>query len=274
MSLHVRSLASGSSGNAFLVWTPTSVVLVDAGLSARRIERALQQQAIDPASLSAIVLSHEHHDHAQGVGPLARRYRMPIVATPGTIEALRPSLPGATFRPLHDGGLTIGDLDLWSFPIPHDANDPAGVLLHHDRWTVGVALDCGHVEPPMIEALREADLIVVEANHDREMLLATAYPWATKHRIMSDRGHLSNMQAAQLLHEVGVDGRRRDVWLAHLSEHANDHPQGVIRRVRNTLDVLGPPPFRFAVAERDRPSAAWHSDLTLTQGALFAADDL
>lgn len=271
MSLYVRSLASGSSGNAFLVRTSACTFLVDAGLSARALERHLRQHGVEPRTLTAIVVSHEHHDHAQGAGPLARRYGVPVVCTAGTAEALGYERAGIGVRRLTDDGVTVGDAEVWGFALPHDAAEPVGLLLRHDGWTVGVALDLGHVQPHIVAALREANLLVVEANHDRERLLATAYPWSIKHRILSDRGHLSNLQAAELLHAVADDGRRRDVWLAHLSERANDQPRGVVRDVRNYLDLLGTPPptLTLAVAQRGAPSATWHSDLSLQQGELF-----
>ncbi len=156
--------------------------------------------------------------------------------------------------------------------MPHDAAAPVGVLLRHDGHTVGLALDCGHVQPHMAGALREADLLVVEANHDRERLLATAYPWSTKHRIMSALGHLSNFQAAELLHAVASDGKRRHAWLAHLSERANDRPKGVIQFMRNYLNMLGGAPLDLGVALRDRPSVSWSSDLAMRQDSLFPHD--
>jgi phosphoribosyl 1,2-cyclic phosphodiesterase len=270
MSLLVRSLASGSSGNAFVVCSAGSTVLLDAGLSARTLERRLVQQGIEPASLTAIVLSHEHHDHAQGVGPLARRFGVPVVCTPGTAQALGDVLQGVEVVPLHADGVTVGDVDVWGFPLPHDASDPAGILLKHAAWTVGLALDLGHWQPHMVDALQQADLVVVEANHDRERLIASPYPWSTKRRILSDYGHLSNLQAAELLSAVMQDGRARAAWLAHLSEKANDHPQGVVQAVQNYLDMAGVPIPRLTVAQRDKPSALWHSDHTLQQNDLFA----
>jgi phosphoribosyl 1,2-cyclic phosphodiesterase len=269
MSLQFRSFASGSSGNAFLARTSSGSFLVDAGLSARYLERQLRDHGIEPGMLTAIVVSHEHHDHAQGAGPLARKYKVPVVCTSGTAKALAPQLQGVEVRLCHTDGITVGDADIWSFPLPHDAAEPAGLLLRHGDWTVGVALDSGHVQPQMITALQEADLVVIEANHDRERLLATVYPWSTKHRILSDQGHLSNLQAAQLLEAIGADGRQRDVWLAHLSEKANDHPRGVVQFVRNYLDMLMLAPRSIAVAQRDRPSATWHSDHALYQPSLF-----
>ncbi len=271
MSLRVRSLASGSSGNAFLVWSAGGALLIDAGLPARTLERQLQLHDVTPSRLAAIVVSHEHHDHAQGAGPLARRYGVPIVCTAGTAGALRESIAGVEVRLLHADGITVGDVDLWSFPVPHDAADPCGILLRHARCSVGFALDLGHAPSHVAEALRDADLIVLEANHDREKLLGAPYPWSTKHRIMGERGHLSNLQAAQLLSAIASDGRPRDVWLAHLSEKANDHPAGVIRRVRNYLDVLDTATLRLDVAQRDRPSATWHSDQAMRQVGLFDA---
>jgi phosphoribosyl 1,2-cyclic phosphodiesterase len=269
MSLHVLSLASGSSGNAFLVRTAGGTYLVDAGLSARALERQLTQHGVDPQSLTAIVVSHEHHDHAQGAGPLARRYNAPIVCSAGTARALGTSIQGVDLRLIHADGISIGDVDIWSFPVPHDAAEPCGLLLRHAHWTVGIALDLGHVPEHVPVALQEADLLIVEANHDRERLLASPYPWSTKHRILSQQGHLSNLQAAQLLEAVARDGRRRDVWLAHLSEKANDRPQGVVQFVEHYLNLLGAPSLRLAVAQRNRPSVSWHSDHALHQAELF-----
>jgi phosphoribosyl 1,2-cyclic phosphodiesterase len=269
MSLQVRSLASGSSGNAFLVRTTAGIFLIDAGLSARALERILRQHSVDPSALTAIVLSHEHHDHAQGAGPLARRYQVPIICTPGTAQAMGAAIQGVEVRTLHADGISVGDVDLWSFALPHDATEPVGVLLRHQQWTIGVALDFGHIQSHIIAALQQADLVVIEANHDRERLLATAYPWSTKHRILGEYGHLSNLQAAQLIEAIAQDGRRRDVWLGHLSEKANDHPRGVITFVRNYLDMSDLPPVTLTVAQRDKPSASWHSDLALQQGELF-----
>src|SRR3712207_6256849 len=115
MSLLVRSLASGSNGNAFLVRSPASTLLLDAGLSARALARLIQQHGVDPGSLTAIVVSHEHHDHAQGAGPLARRYNIPVVCTAGTTHALDGVLAGVAVRTLHADGITVGDIDLWGF---------------------------------------------------------------------------------------------------------------------------------------------------------------
>lgn len=266
MSLQVTSLASGSSGNAFLVQTATGTMLVEAGLAARTLERHLRRRGVDPAALDALVISHEHHDHVQSAATLARKYGVPIIASAGTAEAMGEEWKGLDIRTLDTEGLTIGGADVYGYPVPHDAIAPQGILLASEGYTAAWALDLGHVPEYVAPILQQADLIVVEANHDRERLIKHApYAWSVKNRILSDTGHLSNLQAAALLQQVGDDGRPRSVWLAHLSERANDNPPGVIRAVKNVLDIVGVSSLRLSVAERDRPSVAWHSDLLAQQ---------
>ncbi len=272
MSLTITSLASGSSGNAFLVQTGTAAVLVEAGLAARRLERHLRQRGVDPAGLSAIVVSHEHHDHVQGAGPLARRYGVPLVCSAGTATALAGEWKGLVIRPLSATGTTIDDMDVWGFPVPHDGAEPQAILLGHGGHTAGWALDLGHVPDDLAAVLAAADLLIIESNHDRELLMAAPYSWSVKHRILSERGHLSNLQAAEVLANIGADGRKRSVWLAHLSERANDRPAGVLRLARNYLAMAGITRLDLSIAERDRPSVTWQSQLAfLQQGALFDA---
>jgi phosphoribosyl 1,2-cyclic phosphodiesterase len=270
MSLTITSLASGSNGNAFLVQTSSAAMLVEAGLAARTLERHLRQRGVEPAELSGIVLSHEHHDHVQGAGPLARRYGIPLICSGGTAEAMAAEWKGLDVRPLGLDGVTVGGVDLWGVPLPHDAVAPQAILLRHDRYTAGWALDLGHVPSYLADALAETDLVVVEANHDREKLISEApYSWPIKNRILSPLGHLSNLQAAELLARVGADGRKRVVWLGHLSERANDHPRGVLRYVANYLQMSGVTCLQLAIAERTRPSVAWTSTQALRQSLLF-----
>jgi phosphoribosyl 1,2-cyclic phosphodiesterase len=269
MSLQITSLASGSSGNAFLVQTTTGTMLVEAGLAARTLDRHMRRRGVDPSQLDAIVISHEHHDHVQGAATLARKYGLPIIASVGTATAMREEWKGLDVRILDTEGLTIGGADLYGFPVPHDAVEPQGILLSHAGHTAAWALDLGHVPEHVAPILQQADLIVVEANHDRERLIKQApYAWSVKNRILSKTGHLSNLQAAELLQQVGSDQRARSVWLAHLSERANDNPAGVVRLIKGILDISGISSLRLAVAERDRPSVAWHSDITFYQASL------
>lgn len=257
MSLTVTSLASGSNGNAFLVETGTQALLVDAGIAARTLEKHLRQRNVDPAALSAIVVSHEHHDHILSVERLARRYGIAVVCSQGTANAMGPAWQGLEIRALNTTGTTVGDVELWGFPLPHDATDPQGILLAHKQQKVGWAVDLGHAPEYLVEWLNDTDLVIVEANHDRELLLGSAYPWGLKNRILGPKGHLSNVQATELLLKLGDRDRTRSVWLAHLSENTNDHPRNVLKIVQNQLD-MGQVKFRkIEIAERNRPSVTW-----------------
>ena len=269
MSLIVTSLASGSSGNAFLVQANDCVVLVDAGLAVRTLERHLKNRCVDPATISGIVVSHEHHDHVCGAGPFARRYGIPIVCSEGTASAMAAAWRGLSVLPLCSSGTSIGGVEVWGFPVPHDAAEPQAIVLQHGTSTVAWAVDLGTVPPHLEDDLADADLVIVEANHDRERLLASAYPWSTKNRILSDRGHLSNLQAAEFLARLGGDGRTRTAWLAHLSANTNDQPRGVLRIVQTYLEMAGVGELTLEIAERDRPSVTWPNPQALTQRHLF-----
>lgn len=269
MDLNVTSLASGSSGNAFLIETTGHALLVEAGLSMRALERHLRMRGVEPAALSGIVVTHEHHDHAQGAGPLARRYGIPLISSAGTAQAMAGDWKGLDLRTVDDEGLTIGDIDIWGMPLPHDAAQPLGLLLAHGGYTVGLAIDLGHVPDYLAGVLRAADLVIVEANHDRERLTQAPYTWPIKNRILSPLGHLSNSQASALLADIGMDGRKRTVWLAHLSERANDHPRGVMRLIDNYLQMSGITTMQLDIAQRNRPSAAWRSGHALEQRTIF-----
>lgn len=269
MDLNVTSLASGSSGNAFLVESSGHALLVEAGLSMRALERHMRMRGVEPPTLSGIVVTHEHHDHAQAAGALARRYGIPLIASAGTAQAMAGDWKGLDLRTVDDEGITVGDIDIWGMPLPHDAAEPIGLLLAHGGYTMGLAIDLGHVPEYLANVLRAADLLIVESNHDRERLIQAPYTWPIKNRIMSPLGHLSNSQAAALLAEIGADGRKRTVWLAHLSERANDHPQGVMRLIDNYLQMSGITTMQLEVAQRNRPSAAWRSGHTLEQRTIF-----
>lgn len=259
MSLSVTSLASGSSGNAFLVQAGPHALLVEAGLSARLIERHLRQRGVDPATLRAIVVSHEHHDHVQSAGSLARRYGLPIVCSSGTERAMAGEWDGLEVRRLGGAGLTIAEVELRGFDLPHDAEEPMGILLAYAGCVVGLATDLGAVPDHLPAYLSQADLVIVECNHDRELMGTSGYPVPIQRRILGERGHLDNLAAARLLEQIGKDGRARTIWLAHLSERANHHPRGVLRVVRNYLDMADVTCLRLHVAERDHPSTTWSS---------------
>ena len=244
------TLASGSSGNCLLVRGGGSQVLVDAGISCRRIVTALRQLGVDPRALDGVLITHEHSDHIAGLATLTKQYRLPVYASRGTgwelcrriafvEDLLRPFEPGAAFQ--------AGDLEVTSFPTPHDAAQSVGYVLSHGEKRAVVATDLGYVPPEVERAVRGADLLVCEANHDVEWLQSGPYPYYLKARILGDRGHLSNEAGAELAW-TAVEGGARTVVLAHLS-HENNTPQRAHEVVRALLERRGAAVGRDVILE-------------------------
>lgn len=269
MTLCVTSLASGSSGNALLVRAGAAALLIDCGISQRAIERHLRHAGLAPGDLAAILLTHEHGDHTLSAGPLARRYGIPIVANGPTAAALGEALDDVTLRELPVGAeLEIGGCAVQSFPVPHDAAAPVGYTVAAGGWCVGVAVDMGSWDGTVIAGLSPADLVVVEANHDRERLRSAPYAWPIKQRIYSPLGHLDNIDAGALLACLGADRRPRTAWLAHLSEQANS-PQIALRAVAGVLNLARVGCISLAALPRRAP-LTWESDRHMRQSELFA----
>lgn len=243
--MRVVSLGSGSSGNSLLVQTSRTAVLVDAGFSARTIVSRLRQVGVTPSMLSAILLTHEHSDHTNGAAVFAVAHNIPLVSDPRTLKAVlnQPQALQTLQRDLLREELHVGhstkfaDLDVRSFAISHDAVAPCGYVLSTGAWTVAVATDTGECAPQVVEALRGAHLLVLEANHDRERLMSGPYPWHLKRRIVSNTGHLSNTQCAEALSQALDDGPRW-IWLAHLSR-TNNTPDLARAQVRDYLWARG-----------------------------------
>lgn len=268
MNLRVTSFASGSSGNALLIHADGGALLIDCGLPQRRIERHLAHAGLKPSDLAAIVLTHEHGDHTHSAGPMARRHQIPVIANRPTAHVLSGALSGAEVRLMDVGGaLELGPFSLRSFPVPHDAVAPVGYCVRVGSWCVGVAIDLGSWDEAVLEGLRDADLVVVEANHDREKLRAAPYDWAVKQRIFSPRGHLDNVDAGALLARLGADGRRRTAWLAHMSERANS-PNIALNIITNVLSMAAVSCIQLHALPRQAP-LVWESDRHLQQLELF-----
>jgi phosphoribosyl 1,2-cyclic phosphodiesterase len=216
-------LASGSKGNAIYVSDGSTSVLIDAGLSAVEIERRLHSRKLDPRDLDAIVVSHEHSDHIQGVGVLSRRYQLPVYINEPTLTAAKAQLGAVNetvrFHPGMD--FCIGDLCLHPFSVSHDASDSVGFTVQDDATKVGIATDLGVATQLVCHHLKGCRLIILEANHDPKMLEEGPYPWHVKQRIQSRLGHLSNEASRDLLGEVSHSGLRH-VILAHISETNNE----------------------------------------------------
>lgn len=269
MTMRVTSLASGSSGNALLVQTGETNLLVDCGISQRAIERHLRRMGLHPGDLHAILLTHEHGDHALSAGPLARRYGLPIVANGPTITALGDALAHVDVREIgSDAALRIGGCAVQSFAVPHDAAAPVGYTIRANGWCVGIAIDLGSWHDGVLHGLADADLVVVEANHDREKLRVAPYTWPIKQRIFSPLGHLDNVATGELLARLGSDGRPRTAWLAHLSERANS-PQIAIRMVQSVLALESVRHIDLHALPRTAP-LMWESDRHMAQLELFS----
>jgi phosphoribosyl 1,2-cyclic phosphodiesterase len=227
-------LASGSRGNAIYVSDGRTAILIDAGLSGIEIQRRMAAKGLDPGSLDAILVSHEHADHIQGVGVLSRRFGLPVHISDATQEASQKVLGKlAAIRPFRCGrSFSIGDLVVHPFSTSHDAVDSAGFTIRCNGSKVGVATDLGIATSVVKTHLQTCDILILEANHDDRMLIDGPYPWPLKQRIRGRSGHLSNEDAATLLSTLQHD-RLAHVILAHLSEENNtpDIARETIERV-------------------------------------------
>lgn len=215
-------LASGSRGNATYLSDGHTAILIDAGLSGIEIQRRMAAKGLDPACLDAILVSHEHTDHIKGVGVLSRRFGLEVYISEGTRQASQSALGNLTeVRAFSCGhAFSIGNMTIHPFSISHDAADPAGFTIGCNGCKVGVATDLGIATGVVKTHLQACDALILEANHDPQMLIDGPYPWPLKQRIRGRSGHLSNDDAALLLEALHHD-RLAHVVLAHLSEENN-----------------------------------------------------
>ncbi len=246
-SLSICVLASGSTGNAIYVNSGKTAVLFDAGLSGIQIESRMKEQGICPKNLDALVVSHEHSDHVTGVGVLSRRYDLPVYINPATKNAVSPHLGRIdSFRQFACGAsFRINDLAIHPFYLSHDAAEPSGFTVENNAGKIGIATDLGFAPAMVKQHLKGCDLLVLEANHDPEMLENGPYPWPVKQRIKGRRGHLSNEAARDLLMEV-IDERLAHVILAHTSQ-TNNTPEKALSVVAEPVNGKQ---VRFSVARQ------------------------
>ena len=246
MGVSVTMLASGSRGNCALVSSSSTRILVDAGISCRETFKRMKALGEDPHCLSAILITHEHCDHVYGVATLAKKLRIPIFMTGATYQAwaralrdedgVRPQLE--KFERFEAGhGFQVGDIAVKPFTIPHDAADPVGFTFRAEGIKVGVATDLGYLPVSVRDHLRGCDVLVLESNHDVEMLRVGPYPWSVKQRVMSRVGHLSNVALADFFTN-DYDNSATFVVLAHLSEQ-NNHPEIARREAERALAARG-----------------------------------
>lgn len=235
-NLSICVLASGSKGNAVYISTGNTAVLFDAGLSGIQIEQRMKERGISPANLDALVVSHEHSDHITGVGVLSRRYGLPVYINHATHKEVSPHLGRIDkICPFECGSFfLINDMTIRPFSVSHDAAEPAGFTIQNNAGKIGIATDLGFATSMVKQHLKDCDLLVLEANHDPEMLEHGPYPWPVKQRIKSRTGHLSNESARDLLMEV-MDERLEHVILAHISE-TNNNPEKALSVVAEPVN--------------------------------------
>jgi phosphoribosyl 1,2-cyclic phosphodiesterase len=238
--LRVRSLASGSRGNCHLIRSATANVLIDAGISARRIETFLRGLGLSVGDLDGIILTHEHQDHSAGLRVLTGKYPVPVYTTELTRDALGTSLPDPARVILIQSGKSfqIKDLGVEPFSVPHDAYDPVGMVVECGSVRLGLATDLGYVTSLIRDRLSNCHGLILEANYDEVMLREDSKrPWSVKQRISARHGHLSNRKAAALAGEIGWEGLKW-ICLGHLSEDCND-PARAVECVQSGLREKG-----------------------------------
>ncbi|VBB05940.1 metallo-beta-lactamase [Lucifera butyrica] len=267
MEIHV--LASGSTGNAIFLQFENTKLLVDAGISARRIKQGLSAIGTAVEDLDGILLTHEHRDHVAGLTTLTRKYHLPVYARAAAWEAMPVEVVEECCCTL-DCGLDIGDVKVEAFNISHDAADPVGFNFFHRHYKCSVATDLGFATGTVKKALSCSDAMVLESNHDLDMLKTGSYPWFLKQRIMSNRGHLSNVDAGWLL--ARLDRKQHtDVLLAHLSRE-NNRPELAASTVKTILQEQGleeEKDFSLYLTYPDRTASYTHRDRRKKENGLF-----
>lgn len=251
MEISLRVLGSGSSGNAALVSSGPTTLLVEAGLSCRELEKRIAAAGRAPSEIAAVLVSHEHGDHSRSAVPFAARHRIPVACTRGTWSFLdtRNGAEPPPWIPLTPGERRrIGTVTVSPFRVPHDAREPIGFRFERGSAVLVHATDFGHISREMEETVEGASVLLIESNYDEQQLHESRYPLAIRRRIASSRGHLSNGALALYLRR-GLPESVRTVVLAHLSENTNS-PELALRTARAALDAGGRGEVRLLAAER------------------------
>ncbi len=260
--MELFSIASGSSGNCICVGNDRSHVMIDAGVSGKRIEAGMNTYDYTTPDMDGILITHEHSDHIMGLGVIARKYGLPIYATKGTVDAILTSssvgkIDTDLFHVIEAGvEFAVGDLTIMPMSISHDAADPVAYLLTDGTRRIGVVTDLGVYNEEIIRQMQGLDAVLLEANHDINMLQVGSYPYPLKQRILGEKGHLSNEASGQLLGRILHDNMKH-ILLGHLSKE-NNYAQLAYETVRLEIS-LGDNPYRgndfpIEVARRDGPS--------------------
>ncbi len=264
MGLKFCSLASGSSGNCQWIASDKTAVLLDAGLSGKYIQAAVTSLSEDMEKAKGILVTHEHIDHMKSIGVMMRRYGLQLYANQGTFEAIESKIGKYGMSQVtifeNDKPFEIGDLWIKPFGISHDAVDPVAYSFMHGSRKISIATDLGTVTDSIMRELLDTDILMIEANHDVEMLKVGPYPYHLKRRILSDIGHLSNDHAGEVSLEVLKSGRLQSILLGHISKE-NNHPELAYETVKAVLEADGVEiggDVQLDMTYRDRVSRFYH----------------
>ena len=234
MTVRFASLGSGSKGNSTIIDDGETRLLIDLGFTVKDSVRRLARLEIDPASVDAILVTHEHADHCHGVASFARKFDTPVYLTYGTYQPdSMGQLPGLHCFNCHQP-FQLGSFRVAPVAVPHDAKEPCQYVLSSGAATIGVLTDLGHITPHVREAYRDCDALLLECNHDLDMLREGPYPWPLKQRVGGDYGHLNNEQAAGLLESLNLQ-RLQTLVISHVSEQ-NNQPELALAAIRGYLE--------------------------------------
>ena len=246
MGLRFASLGSGSSGNAMLIQSEETTVMLDCGFSCKETIKRLQQLEVEPQAIDAIVVTHEHQDHLGGVGVFSRRYQTPVWMSYGTAQVKRVGKLFQTHILSPHRSFAINDLDLEPFPVPHDANEPVQYVFKANSKRLGVFTDAGHVTPHIRAVLADLDALVIESNHDLDLLNNGSYSPSLKKRVAGPYGHLNNHQSAELAFGI-YHSNLQHLITAHLSQE-NNTPEHV---AETFLEFFSGLPDGFEISTQD-----------------------
>lgn len=264
MALKFCTLSSSSKGNSIFVGTSNVNILIDAGISCRRIEQSLQSRGISPHKITDIFITHEHTDHVKGAALFSRKYGANIHATTLTVKKIQSmAKKDSELLPIEkvnyikpNEKIVIQDLQLYSFPIPHDAEDPVGYTMFDGKSKISIATDLGCIPEKLCQIMKNSDIVLLESNHDVQMVKDGTYPQVLKKRILGNYGHLSNHIAGNFLSTI-ISPKLKHVFLGHLSPE-NNTPRKALETIRATLQNNGFPeklPFDLHVAPAEEPGA-------------------
>ena len=249
--MRILTLASGSSGNASIVQSGSTCILVDAGISARRITKHLSELGIAPASLAGVLITHEHLDHVCGLGVLSKKHPLCVYCSRYTAQDLKPAAPAARYTYIEPGSpITIGDITVTPFGVSHDALDPLGYLFEHEGRRLGYITDTGCITREILLRARDLHALYLESNYDTTMLRESGRPLSLIERIDNAFGHLSNEQAGEFVRTIAHPGLRH-VLLGHLSRECNT-PEKARSDMAAVLSEFPEPPQLTVCPAADR----------------------